>query len=272
MYFTKMRLLGIKPIDLPIVGAKLTDRYICKNIDGLGPPAKSIVIANTLGAQGVFQEATPELREIVATVQFNPRYKLGQTTESLREELYGLLTPGHTEAIRVQINDEYTILFETNGYVSRIEPVYFSKDPTAQLTIPCDHAYFKALTEISFQPEGKLDVEIDNPGSAPTGFYFALDFTSAVTAWSITSSTNPEKKMVFNWPFQTGDRLMVDTREGQMSIRLRRASDGNEQNLINALSAPSSWLYLHRGLNKFFTSSQTFGWNIVKFTPMYQGV
>src|SRR4051794_8917947 len=103
MKFTKLRMTGLNVLDLPVVEALLTDKYLLKSVDGLGPPEVDVSIAPTLNGPGVYKGRRPQSRQIVALIGLNPDYNDGETASDLRSALYGMLTPGAKDYISVEI-------------------------------------------------------------------------------------------------------------------------------------------------------------------------
>ncbi len=268
MRFTRIRLNGLTPVDLPIVGATPADTYICKNVDGLGPPEIDVALARTLNAGSVYQGRQSQSRQIVALVGLNPDYTAGVVPADLRVSLYGLLSPGFLDSILVQIINEEEVLASTTGYVSKMEINPFSKDPEVQVTINCEDLYFKAADEIFLTPDSKSNPEIENLGTAPAGFHMEVTFTADTSGWTLSDASGNE--MYFNYAFLSGDKLIFDTRPGLRGIWLVRA--GITTNIIYTLAPGSIWYMLHGGVNAFLTSSSSFDWGDVYYLPQFWGI
>lgn len=265
MIVTKIRVIGLTTIDFPLGrSAKPSDSYITKAVDGLTPPSSSVSISDAK-----FLGRDTEDREITILAKLNPNYKLGETFESLRRNLYGLLTPADTEAVTVQFLNGDTVTAQVSGYVSKVEPTLFEKEPAAQIVIPCNGAYLAAPAQTSIVPTGKGVFSIQNPGDAPTGVQFELTFTNNLgNGWSITGPRG--WKMTFDYEFLAGDILRVSTVElGREVIRVR---NGAEKNLAYAIRPSSKWVMLRGGKNDFTASSTLFNWSYFRFTPLYWGI
>jgi Phage tail protein len=268
MYFTKIRLNGLSVVDLPIVDAKPSDIYILKNAMGLGPPEVDVSIVNTLNAGGFYQGRRPQPREIVLHIGLNPNYGIDQTASDLRQTLYGMLTPGLTDNVRIDIMNDDIVLANTTGYVKKLEISPFSNTPEVQMTLACLQQYFLAPVPLYLEPPDKANPLIDNVGTAPAGFHMELTFTAAVTNWTLTDPIGTKMHIVYN--FASGDTLIIDTRPGNRGIWVRRNSVLT--NIIYALSTDSIWYMLHGGDNVFTTSSQAFNWGDLFYLPQYWGI
>jgi hypothetical protein len=263
MDVTKIRLNGLYSVDLPLRAAHPSDTFILKAADGLGPTGADVSISGN-----VYQGRQPLNREFVFRIGLNPNYSLNQTAEQLREMLYGMLMPDRTDgAITVTLYNEETVLAKTLAWVSKIELALFTKEPEVQLTMPCPGAYLEAPNSVTLTPSAKLAFNITNQGTAPTGIQMSIKFTQAMTQWVVRAGG---RKMQFEANFEDNDILTFNTQEGQRSVK--RTRGGVEREFIQSLSAGSSWIELHGGVNAFTTSDSGFTWQSVTYTPLYLGV
>ena len=268
MRLTKLRLIGLATVDLPIVGATPQDLYICKSVEGLGPVEVDVAIAKTRLEGGVYQGRTTQNKQIVALIGLNPDYSAGQVPADLRESLYGMLSPSADDSIQFQIMNEDDVVAQTTGYVAKIEINPFSTKPEVQMTIDCTKSYFEDPDEYFLEPSDKSAVVIENEGTAPTGFHFEMLFTAPITGWTITHISG--RKMEIDYDFLAGDLLEIDTRPGQRGIWVTRSAV--RTNIIWALTSDSTWLMLHGGANNFATSSSAFDWGDVYYKPLFWGI
>ena len=197
MYFTKIRLNGLTFIDLPIVGALPSDKYILKEASGLGPPEVDVTIAPTLNAGGIYQGRRPQSREIVLNIGLNPDYTAGQSVSDLRTTLYGMLTPGSGDYITIEIINDSTVLASAIGYVKNLEIVPFSKEPMVQLVLVCPSEYFQGPADIYVQTPNKAFPEITNLGTAPAGFRMELTFTGSLSYWDLSNSAGQHMEIQY---------------------------------------------------------------------------
>lgn len=268
MRFTKLRFNGLSVVDFPILGATPQDVYICKGVDGLGPPEIQVSLADTLNAGGYYQGRRPQNRQIVALIGLNPNYTLGQVPGDLRTSLYGMLNPGAGDDITVQIVNVEDVLASTVGYVSKMEINPFSDAPEVQITVDCTKPYLEATDELFLAPASKPSPLIDNVGTAEAGFHMEVQFTSDLSEWILQHSSG--RKMHFVYDFLTSDLLTIDTRPGNRGIWVTRS--GITTNIIYSLTADSIWHMLHGGVNNFSTSSSDFDWGDVFYLPQYWGI
>lgn len=271
MLFTKVRLSGRTDIDLPFFGLRPSNTYILKAIDGLGPPDVSVLIGTPLGEMGIYQGRQPQPRQLVIRVGLNPNYSVGESASSMRSTLYGLLTPGASDAVTVKLMNGPNVSAITVGYVSKIEVVPFSKDPEVQITIDCVQPYLTAEAPVVTVPATQSSFAVENVGSVTVGLYLEVIFNATSGSWSLfTEALNAGPRMRFDYIFLAGDKLMINTQPGQRSIKLLRGAVTT--NLIYALSSTSVWTLLHPGINTMWSAPVNYDWGQILYTPLYWGI
>jgi hypothetical protein len=270
MYASKIRLVSNSVIELPIIGALPSDRYILKSATGLGPPEVDVTITETIDAGGVYQGSRPHNRELVFLVGLNPDFAIGETAINLRSELYGLLTPGYPDATTIELIVDNMPVLNTFGYVTKLEIVPFNKDPEVQITIACTTQYWDAVSDIHVAPVlgANNTFDIYNPGTASVGMYMDLTFNASLSNWTLMEVGG--KYFSLNTSFVSGDKLVIDTRPGLRAILLTHA--GSTKNIMFALSDLSSWTMLHAGMNNLSTNTGAYRWNDIIFRPRYWGI
>lgn len=265
MQINKIRLNGGVDVDLPIIGATLSDTYLLKGADGLGP-----VDQNTVFLNGVYQGKKPSDRQIVLRVGLNANYGLNQTPEQLRSTLYGLLTLRPKKMLQVQFMYGNVVVGWTEGKIDKLEPVLFSKETEVQLTISCTDAYlyapFATMPNIATTSQFTIPYE----GTAEAGFRMEIEFTASIPDFAIYDQNNPDTTMEIETPFVPGDKLIIDTRKGVRSILVDGGLDIT--NKIGALSQVSEWLELYPGDNEFAVNQSAFEWVSFEYVAKYSGV
>lgn len=263
MDFTSIRLIGLYTIDLPIVGLDPEGSYILKAADGLGPPSVTPRIA-----QGRSNGKIVADREIVLRVELQPDYAVGEKVSDLREKLYGLLTPGVSDSIKVQLLNGSTVVAEVDGQGKNPEINPFSKEPEMQLAISCYTPYLTAPTDdVAVMPPNKLFPAILNKGTAPAGFTMEVNFIDTRGWWFITRG---DQTMRFDYPFISGDILKFSTEYGNRYIRHVRGA--TTTNILKSLSFESTWMQLHGGLNQFTANTGQYNMGPVRYRPQYWGI
>ena len=156
------------------------------------------------------------------------------------------------------------------GYVEMLEGDLFSQQETMQISIICPRPYFEALTtlynELSrilalFQFPFSIITPIpfseilDNPlciinniGDAECGTIIEIDFTGTISELTIFNTTT-QKFFELAYSFIDNDRVIINTRSGEMGVYLYRV--GVKTNLINYVGKNSTWLKIAPGRNSF---------------------
>lgn len=272
MNVTKIRLQGLTVIELPIVGAQPTDRYICKGVDGLGPPEIDVRVKNGLNSKGVFQNKKTLPRELVIAVGLNPDYAAGERPSDLRGELYGLLTTGKQYepdgvSIEVWVEGREDPLY-TSGWVSRMETPIFSKDPMVQITIQCKDVYLEGNFVELPVPANKAFWEIVNTGSAPTGILFMFTYTGAASSFSLGHANYMPFEVVYN--FQANDVIYYLSDPGGHTLYRMRA--GQQLQMAGMLGPSSDWVMLHGGLNQLQFNSTSWTLDTLGYREKFWGI
>lgn len=288
MKFTKIRLKGPTNVDLPLLGEPIEGKFLLKGIDGLDPVGVDVLSTG---------ERRPQGREPVFLVGLQPEWEEGQTTEQLRTELYGLLTPRHRSMIRIEVMDGNTVKAYADAQVKQMEAGIFTKDPEVQITFVCQgstKSYLLAPTQIHTQPEAPDTpgfFTINNVGDAPSGFKISIQFIDAVPydagtevggvlitdsqlAGVLTSANADDGEWMWvRRAFAAGERLIIDTRKGQRNVWSVPAASSNQTSRLNDLDEDSVWMNLHSGINDIYVN-RGFVWyeNGFSYTPAYWGI
>lgn len=273
MRFTKIRLGGtFNNVDLAKVDAATTDSFILKSFSGLGPVETNVSISATVQQGGVYQGRMPQNLEPVFLIGLNPNFATNETAADLRDRIYGLLTAGVTEQIMVKIMDGVNTVAQIPGVVKKLEIQPFSKTPEVQVTIASPASYLEAPVAIDVPIPATTYFDVDNLGTAPSGFEMEVTMNLNVDAFELEHQ-QAGKFMLINYDFEDGDVIYFDTRAGSRAIKVTR--DAVETDLIGYLSADSSWLEIAPGLgwNRFIKSNTgSTDWTSLSYKPRYWGV
>lgn len=247
--------------------------YVIKSISGLEPPPVNIAIAKKQGGGGVYQGRSPENRQIVLTLGFQPNHHFGITIGDLRAIFYRMITPRLKGVLTITLyNDAMDDWLRTTGYISNIETNPFSKDPELQVTVDCLSPYLDKGVYVHPNPScyDKMPlVDIRNEGQAPTGFHMRVVLTGPTSFFRFFTEDS------LNWihityPFLSGDIIDINTYEGDRSMTLTRGA--TKTNLIKSLSPNTSWLQLDGGYNRLIPNIITYQITELNFIPRFWGI
>lgn len=277
MTFTKIRLKwGPGAGDLLTFrfgGINLNDPYLVKSITGLEPPLQPVAISEKAEEGGGYQGRRPDNREIVILMGFQPDYSNNQTVESLRRALYPMLTPKLRYTVNVTLlNDAETETWRTWGYVSKIVPNIFAKDPETQITIECLAPFWVSDQYVYPTPanlSGQTSFTIVNAGDAPSGFEAQFTMTAATTFFRLFTEDEADWIHI-TYPFQIGDIVYINTTMGSRQVTMTRS--GVTTNMLQYFSPNTSWLQLDGGANVFKPNVTTYTCQFWRHTPRYWGI
>lgn len=278
MEFNAIRLVGnaTHQITLPLYPNPSTafDKYVCKGIEGLDPPAVDIHLSETPRFPGLLQSRHAVSREIVLRMGLNPfftRVEGGpQTFRDIRSDMYRTLLAGNFKGeVTIQLLNSTTPVAQIKGYVRQLEASVFIKDPEVQISFICPNSYLESPTITDLVNLGTATApEFQNDSDVPVGFTMTVVFTSTLSAFSLIDP-HTDRNMSLTRSFPSGSTLTLDTRPGNRSILL---ISGGVHNLLGALSSGSEWLMLEPGLNEFIVSSGAYTLVDGHYTKTWWGV
>ena len=244
-----------------------TQNYAIIGVQGLTPPATTVNTSTGGTIDGTFYNSSRvEQRNLVIDIV------LRGDIEGNRQRLYKIFN----------IKKQCTIYF-TNanrnvqivGYVETLEGNLFELGETMQISIICPRPFFEDLEtiynelsqivrmfEFPFSISDPIPFSeivdyplctINNSGDVECGCTMSITIGDTVTGFTIYNTTN-QTFMGFNYSFEDGDEITINTNSGQMSATLIRA--GQKTNLLNYITKNSTWFRLSVGDNDFtFTTT-----------------
>lgn len=238
--------------------------YAVIGIQGLTPPPTAVNTSTGGRVDGSFHNSSiVEQRNIVIDIILNG------DIEANRQQLYKIFSLKKPCTIYFQ-NENRNV--QIVGYVETLEGDLFVQREQMQISIICPRPYFEDLntiyTELSriirkfefpFAIEESDPIPfseivdyplctINNGGDVETGVIMTIEITSAVAGLTIYNSTL-QQYFGFNRSFFAGDTITINTISGQMSVT--RTSSGQTTNLLNNVTAGSTWFKLAVGDNDF---------------------
>lgn len=224
----------------PPVGAPGSADYFIKDIDGLGPVDAVLSMSNFADYDGaVYHGSRLTQRNIVITLGYSPNYSTGRDVGALRKQAYLWFRP--KSRVRLFFNDSDRERVYAIGYVEKVAPVIFSKEPEIQVSIICEDPYFARPSAITLNGTQSSSLDLSDYGDAPTGFDVTL--TPAVNFSSITVDNGVTEPLVITYPFAPGDTVRLGfnpgskyatvTRSGVVTPLFDRITSGSMQIFID---------------------------------------
>lgn len=265
-----------------------SQNYNVIGIEGLTPPATAVNTSTGGLIDGAFYNSSRvEMRNIVITLVLNG------DIERNRQQLYKIFNIKKPCKIYFQ-NERRNV--KIVGYVETLDGDLFSMREQMQISVICPRPYFEdldalytELSEILRMFEFPFSIEnndpipfseilsyplctINNGGDVECGCMIDIKITGTVTDLTIYDTTQ-QTFLGFNYSFQAGDEITINTNSGQMGATLTR--DGQTVNLLNYIIENSTWFRLDLGDN-IFTYSATAGADYVRImfatANLYGGV
>lgn len=277
MRIDAVRLIGRHTIDLPMVGVSPLSRYILKAADGLSAPDVDVFVSKTLPDGGIYQNRRAVNRELVFRIGLNPAFWLSEAHGDLRDELYGLLNPGGTDRVQIQLLRQGSVVAVTSGWLKKFESVQFSKDPEVQLTISTNTPYLSGpeQKDLFSAAPNTGGFTFNYEGNAPAGFKIVMRVGQATAGYAVALVVDGVQAVtvVNPTPFDLNDKITIDTRRGTRSVTWFDASANSTKNALWMVSAASFWPEIVPGEN---TISEVpfnfFYYDSFIYTPRYWGV
>lgn len=265
-----------------------SQNYNVIGIEGLTPPATAVNTSTGGLIDGAFYNSSRvEMRNIVITLVLNG------DIETNRQQLYKIFNIKKPCKIYFQ-NERRNV--KIVGYVETLDGNLFSMREQMQISVICPRPYFEdldalytELSEILRMFEFPFSIEdndpvpfseilsyplctINNGGDVECGCMIDIKITGTVTDLTIYDTTQ-QTFLGFDYSFQAGDEITINTNSGQMGATLTR--DGQTINLLNYIIENSTWFRLDLGDN-IFTYSATAGADYVRImfatANLYGGV
>lgn len=280
--------------------------FLLYNMTGVGPEKADIRTTDIVTADGgVYNSARLPSRNIVMNIRYYAW--AGRAVEEIRQDSYKWFPI--KKKVTISIYTENRIA-QIDGYVESNEPVVFSQETHAQLSIVCPDPFFidgsddglnvtqfygvrpmfhfpysnNSLTEkLTIMGEILFSNEetIVYSGDSEVGITIVIDVlgdVEHVTIWNVLT----RESMVIDTDrlaaltgkgLVASDRLTIITTTGQKSITLLR--EGVETNVLNCLARGPDWFQLAKGNNIFAFVAEKGTTNLV-FTiynqTLYEGV
>lgn len=237
--------------------------FVITGIDGLTPPAASILTADVTAHDGSrYNSAKVGQRNIVI------RLRLIRDVEKMRILLYKYFRIKQWCKIYYS-NDSRDVYCE--GYVETFENDRFVMNNEVQISIICPSPWFKELDEIVFNMSQVLPTfefpfaveengtefsilyeniltEVINSGDVDTGVLMELSAIGEVINPRIYNYDTREM-IGLNFTMMSGDLIKISTIKGNKYVKLIR--EGIETNIINRLMNKPDWFQLPVGSSNF---------------------
>lgn len=257
----------------------ISNGYVVKDIDGLGPVKATIVSSDFAGVDGQQEQASSrEIRNVTIKLGYAPNFGINETVRVLRSRLYDFFMTATKVTLTFYMADGLEV--KTTGTVESCEPAIFSREPEMDISIICFDPDFidTELTSISgvFTTTDTTPHVIQVNGSSKTGLT-SLSFTAAkaMSDFTIyhTTPSGDVQTMLVSVPLLVGDVINLSSIKRQKSITLTRS--GVTTSILWAVSPQSIWVLLEPGVNQLYLNGSSTGPSspvLVQYNNRYGGL
>jgi hypothetical protein len=272
------------------------NRYVVKGVFGLdADEINSVYYGDSIDGMQHFREARLKGRELVFRVALNPKFELGETYASLRDNMYKTIARSRTGLIDVHFNNGGATTAKVSGYVTKLEAALFNRDAEVQLTMKCD-----PTTSMLRAPE-RLYVDADtliasttledSLSTAPHGFKFQATIGAIAEVFVVSDSAlTPTWQFVVqpgtigaSSGFLVGDVVYFSSEPNDKYFYIIRSSVTYQ--LVSKIWTGSKWPIMFPGGNDLefrtldlvgglvpTTATKTYTWTEFSYYPTYWGI
>lgn len=269
---------SLEAVEFSVREAAAGNKYFVRNIVGLDAEElvpKFYSFGNVSGE--AYYDHVMKPRDIVMRIAINPTYRINETVEELRDELYRLVSSRRAASVELQFRRAGTVVRSITGLITKFEVGYFNRLPELQITFHCADPTFRSLTPIQYDVddiEGTVPVVLtDNESTAPHGMSFSVAFTATTTQFTIQDKlTNPDWffTIIPSASFVATNVLHFSSEFGKKRIFLDATVD---LHLMDKIVAGSVWPTIYPGRNEmYFIQQANFDWLSMEYYSAYWGL
>ena len=203
-----------------------------------------------------FHELALVKREIVVRVELNPRFNVGESYSSLRDDLYRLIGQSRTGLVKLEFyNEAVDPVAVISGYVIKFEAPVSTETPEVQITIKCKEPMLKASARTDIDISGMTPALItinDTLSTAPHGLVIEAEVVEdGLLIFSVADPSDPTYQLsaaVFGG-FLSGDIIQMSSELNNKYLRLVRGS--TTFHIADSIQSGSVWPLVRPGNNSF---------------------
>lgn len=244
--------------------------FAVTGINGLGPNKATINdVEVTTNDGSVFNSAKVDPRNIVLNLEFMATDP--EEVEALRQQTYKFFPLKKKLTFEVITDRRHVKII---GYTESNEPVIFSKNENAQISIICPYPFFQSVSELNrvmfYGEEPAFEFPFSNEGDAPTlimGYVHMVTEANVIytgdsevgiiiTIHALGSAKNVSifnldtgERMKLKVDLVKGDDIIISTVKGEKYVH--KLQDGVETNALNCIDRDADWFLLSKGDNLF---------------------
>ena len=219
-------------------------------------------------------------RTLVISILLNPKYELGETPATLRDDLYKGISSSRTGALTLNFKDGTNTVAVIQGFLAKVEATHFSNTPEIQLTVECIDPMFTSPDFVDIDLDDITDnlqpTITDDVSTAPHGFLFSAVINQPITGLIVSDAVYPEWSFRLTYPFLTDDVLYFSSVNNNRYVYISRESQ--TIHLVDKIAANSMWPVLFPGENTFvITATENYNldyitWESISHKHTYWGI
>lgn len=254
------------------------------NMEGLGPPKSTVSGVGGPNLHGVKTSSIKvDARHIVLTLAVIQQIPANEETS--KQKIYDFFPISKEITFRVETDTKDV---QIQGIVESVEMNQFAKVENAVISLYCPDPYWAETSESSVEvTDGGPDLVTwgEVAGGCDIVATFDANVSSLITltrqhAYAATETITISPSLaesISGVTIAVNDRIEVNTRRGQKSVRLWDNSLAQWHNVFTAVAIDDHWIELLPGGN-------TMGWSMgtpseesdvtidINYTPLYEGV
>lgn len=211
--------IGVRPsgTSLPYTYIPVLSRgngFYISNITGVDPAKSSIPLSPYANINAsVVGTPTTDSRNMVLTIDLDPDFSKGETYESIRDRVYGLLSPNNRYRFLIEYDNSTRSRF-IEGYVESNEIEYFSQSQIMTVSIVCPKPYFVSQSTITLTHTANSGVyKLSTVPSAQTRFGVKLNGPLVNPSFETATGT-----ITYNGTVGENDTLQISTLDGAKTV------------------------------------------------------
>jgi hypothetical protein len=248
------------------------------NVKGMSGLDADDIVPSFYGVPGTtaFYNMMLAKRTVVAKVELNPRYNLGEDPSFLRDELYKMIASSRTGLVHIHFKNDDELIATISGFITKLEAAHFQSTPEVLITIACTEPMLKAPNEVSLDVvtlDPSLTTIIDDVSTAPHGFKFQVTFTGDLASFVISDPGDAdwEFEIIPLNGFDTGDELYYSSEYNNKYLYIVRG--GSIIHLADVITMGSHWPVMFPGENNLSIENGTsIDWESISYFPTFWGV
>ena len=246
---------------LDVDGPNHRNPFVLKAVDGLD--AEQITpkfYGQGLESGANFTALNLEPREVVMRIGLRPRWRLGETPESLRSILQRAIASNRKGTVQLRLYDDEVVAGVLEGFITKFNAPVSTNESDVYITIKCENPLIRSMGLTSLivaEVDLSATVIVNDPVStAPHGMYMKYTFTGGASSFVMSEpGGSPDWSFEINYAFLTGDELYISSDENHKY--LYRVRSAVTLHLADVLALGSNWPLMFAGENQYHIEDDT---------------